>query len=229
MLKKGMTEMVFIIDRSGSMTGLESDTIGGFNSTIKRQKEEEGEAKVTTILFDNRYEVLHDRFDLSQIKEMTEDEYYTRGTTALLDAMGRAIRKTINVQKHLPEEERAENVVFVIITDGYENASHEYSYREIRRLVEMEQEQYGWEFLFLGADIDAVAEGGRLGIRSDRTVRYMHDKVGTSLAYDSVNDAVRNLRANKRINDDWSDGVRRDYDRRSKGSKGSKNGKGGKN
>ena len=215
-MKKGMTEMVFIIDRSGSMTGLESDTIGGFNSTIKKQKEEEGEAKVTTILFDNRYEVLHDRFDLNQIGEMTSDEYYTRGTTALLDALGRAIRKTVNVQRHLPEEERAENVVFVVITDGYENSSREFSYRDIRHMVKKEQEKYGWEFLFLGANIDAVAEGGRMGFRADRSVRYMHDGVGTGLVYDSVNNAVRNLRTKKQINDDWDVEIRADFAARHK-------------
>ena len=215
-MKKGMTEMVFVIDRSGSMTGLESDTIGGFNSTIKKQKEEEGEAKVTTILFDNRYEVLHDRFDLNQIGEMTEHEYYTRGTTALLDALGRAIRKTVNVQRHLPEEERAENVVFVVITDGYENASREYSYKDIRRMVKLEQEKYGWEFLFLGANIDAVAEGGRMGFRSDRSVRYMHDGVGTGLVYDSVNNAVTNLRTKKQINDDWDVEIKADFSARYK-------------
>ena len=215
-MKKGMTEMVFVIDRSGSMTGLEDDTIGGFNSTIKKQKEEEGEAKVTTILFDNRYEVLHDRFDLNQIGEMTSDEYYTRGTTALLDALGRAIRKTVNVQRHLPEEERAENVVFVVITDGYENSSREFSYRDIRHMVKKEQEKYGWEFLFLGANIDAVAEGGRMGFRADRSVRYMHDGVGTGLVYDSVNNAVRNLRTKKQINDDWDVEIRADFAARHK-------------
>ena len=215
-MKKGMTEMVFVIDRSGSMTGLEDDTIGGFNSTIKKQKEEEGEAKVTTILFDDRYEVLHDRFDIGQIKAMTSKEYYTRGSTALLDALGRSIHKTINVQKNLPEDERAENVVFVVITDGYENSSREFSYRDIKKLVKREQEKYGWEFLFLGANIDAVAEGGRMGFRSDRSVRYMHDEIGTGLAYESVNEAVRNLRINRCIEEDWCEEVAKDYAARSK-------------
>ena len=214
-MKKGMTEMVFVIDRSGSMTGLEDDTIGGFNSTIKKQKGEEGEAKVTTVLFDDRYEVLHDRFDIGQIKEMTDREYYTRGSTALLDALGRSIHKTINVQKNLPEEERAENVVFVVITDGYENSSREFSYKDIKRLVKKEQEKYGWEFLFLGANIDAVAEGGRMGFRSDRSVRYMHDDIGTGLAYDSVNEAVKSFRACKVINEDWCEEVKADYAARS--------------
>ena len=210
-MKKGMTEMVFVIDRSGSMTGLEDDTIGGFNSTIKKQKEEEGEATVTTVLFDDRYEVLHDRFDIDQIKAMTSREYYTRGSTALLDALGRSIHKTINVQKNLPEEERAENVVFVVITDGYENSSREFSYKDIKRLVKREQEKYGWEFLFLGANIDAVAEGGRMGFRSDRSVRYMHDDIGTGLAYRSVSNAVSNLRMCKEINEDWCEDAAKDY------------------
>ena len=218
-MKKGMTEMVFVIDRSGSMTGLESDTIGGFNSTIRQQKEEEGDAIVTTVLFDNRYEVLHDRFDINQIKDMTEKEYYTRGTTALLDALGRSIRKTVNVQRHLPEKERAENVVFVVITDGYENASREFSYRDIRRMIETEQNEYGWEFLFLGANIDVAAESDRLGIRRDRAVRYMHDDIGTGLVYDTVNDAVKNLRSKKCIDPDWSDKIREDYIKRGGGGK----------
>ncbi|MGX8773519.1 MAG: vWA domain-containing protein [Bacillota bacterium] len=210
-MKKGMTEMVFVIDRSGSMSGLESDTIGGFNSTIKKQKEEEGEATVTTVLFDNRYEVLHDRFDIKQIGEMTENEYYTRGTTALLDALGRSIKKTINVQRNLPEDERAENVIFVVITDGYENASREFSYSDIKRLIETEQEKYGWDFLFLGANIDVAAESERLGIRRDRAVRYMHDDVGTGMAYRSISRAVSSKRINKDIDESWCEEVKADY------------------
>ena len=215
-MKKGLTEMVFIIDRSGSMTGLEDDTIGGFNATINKQKKEKGEATVTTVLFDTEFEVLHDRFDLSQVGEMTEKDYYTRGCTALLDAMGNAIQKTVNVQKHLPEEERAEKVVFVVITDGYENSSREYSYKDIKRLVSTEQEKYGWEFLFLGANIDAAAEGGRLGIRPNRTVRYMHDDIGTAMAYGAVSDAVSECRVMDCISDDWADEVRKDYTARKK-------------
>ncbi len=215
-MRKGLTEMVFIIDRSGSMTGLESDTIGGFNSTISKQKKEEGEATITTILFDNRYEVLHDRFDISQVGEMTEKEYFTRGSTALLDAMGSAIQKTVNVQRHLPEEDRAEKVVFVVITDGYENSSCEYSYKDIKRMVEKEQKKYGWEFLFLGANIDAIAEGGKLGIRANRTVNYMHDDIGTAMAYDAMSAAVSECRLKKYISDDWAEDVRRDYAKRKK-------------
>lgn len=215
-MKKGLTEMVFIIDRSGSMTGLESDTIGGFNSTIARQKKEDGEAIVTTVLFDDKYEVLHDRFSIDHVREMTDKEYYTRGCTALLDAMGSAIQKTINVQKNLPEAEKAENVIFVVITDGYENASCEYSYSDIKRMVTKEQEKYGWEFLFLGANIDAIAEGGRLGIRQDRAVRYMHDTVGTSIAYDAINEAVKMQRSCSEIEECWSAPVQADYAKRSR-------------
>ena len=215
-MKKGLTEMVFIIDRSGSMTGLEDDTIGGFNSTIKKQKKEEGEAIVTTVLFDNQYEVIHDRFDIRQVGEMTEEEYFTRGSTALLDAMGSAIQKTINVQRNLPEEERAEKVVFVVITDGYENASCEYSYRDIKRMVEYEQEKYGWEFLFLGANIDAVEEGGRLGIRRDRAARYMHDARGQGLAYESISRAVSEARTDEGITAAWAESVIEDFATRGK-------------
>ena len=214
-MKKGMTEMVFVIDRSGSMTGLESDTIGGFNSTIKRQKEEEGEAKVTTILFDNRYEVLHDRFDLNQIGEMTEHEYYTRGTTALLDALGRAIRKTVNVQRHLPEEERAENVVFVVITDGYENASREYSYKDIRRMVKLEQEKYGWEFLFLGANIDAVETAKSIGISEDRAAQYHNDSIGHAVNFEALDEAITTVRCNMKLTGGWKKKIENDYKSRS--------------
>lgn len=206
--------MVFILDRSGSMTGLESDTIGGFNSTINKQKQEEGEAIVTTILFDNRYEVLHDRFDISQIGEMTEKEYFTRGSTALLDAMGSAIQKTVNVQKNLPEKDRAENVIFVIITDGYENASCEYSYKQIKKMVEHQQEKYDWEFLFLGANIDAVAEGGRLGIRADKAARYVHDDRGTEITYEAVSNAVSEKRINGKVGASWACMINEDFNTR---------------
>ena len=184
-MKKGLTEMVFILDRSGSMGGLEDDTIGGFNSLIAKQKKAEGEGIVTTVLFDNKYEIIHDRFDLETIGEMTDKEYYVRGTTALLDAMGSTIQKEINVQEQLPESEKAEKVIFVIITDGYENASCEYRYKDIRRMVEAQQEK-GWEFMFLGANIDAIEEGGRLGIRKERAVTYKCDSEGLGKSYDCV-------------------------------------------
>lgn len=149
-MKKGLTELVFILDRSGSMGGLESDTIGGFNAMLQKQKEEEGDARITTVLFDDKYEQIHDSFPIHQVKELTAKDYYVRGCTALLDAMGRTIHQMALIQKHLPEEERAEKVIFVITTDGLENASREYSRSQIKQMIEHEKEKYGWEFLFLG-------------------------------------------------------------------------------
>lgn len=157
-MKKNLTELVFILDRSGSMGGLEQDTIGGFNAMLTRQKEQEGEANVTTILFDHEVQLLHDRFPLKAVAPLTEKDYYVRGCTALLDAIGYGMEKMVNIQRHLPEDERAEKVIFVITTDGLENASKRFGYEKIRRMIEREKEQYGWEFLFLGANMDAVKE-----------------------------------------------------------------------
>ena len=168
-MRKGLTELVFILDRSGSMRGLEHDTIGGFNGMLDRQREQEGKANVTTVLFDDRYEKIHDRVSLDRVKELTKKEYYVRGCTALLDAMGRTIHEMVLIQKHLPAEEKAEKVIFVITTDGLENASHQYSREQVRRMVEHEKKRYGWEFLFLGANMDAVAEAGSFGIGADRS------------------------------------------------------------
>ena len=195
-MKKGLTEMVFILDRSGSMNGLESDTIGGFNSMLEKQKKEEGEAIITTVLFDDQYELIHDRFDINAVKKMTDKEYYVRGCTALLDAMGSTIQKTVNAQKHLPEDQRAEHVIFVTITDGYENASREYSYNDVRKMIEA-QKKKGWEFMFLGANIDAVAEARKFGIREDRAVQYKSDSVGTALNYECVSEAMSCMRASR--------------------------------
>ena len=161
-MKKNLTELVFILDRSGSMGGLEPDTIGGFNAMLTRQKEQEGEANVTTILFDHEVQLLHDRFPLHAVAPLTEKDYYVRGCTALLDAIGYGVEKMVNIQRHLPEDERAEKVIFVITTDGLENASKRFSYEKIRRLIEREKERYGWEFLFLGANMDAVQEAAPL-------------------------------------------------------------------
>ena len=154
-MKKGFTELVFILDRSGSMGGLESDTIGGFNAMLEKQRKLDGECRITTVLFDNRYELLHDRIDIRAVSPMTEREYQVGGSTALLDAMGRTIQKMVNVQKSTAEEYRAENVMFVIITDGEENSSREYSAQKVKAMIEQEK-KYGWEFIFLGANIDAV-------------------------------------------------------------------------
>lgn len=193
-MKKGFTELVFILDRSGSMAGLESDTIGGFNAMLNKQKNLTGECRITTVLFDNRYELLHDRIDIGAVSPMTQKEYQAGGSTALLDAIGRTISKLVSVQRSTAEEYQAENVMFVIITDGEENASREYSARKVRDMIEYEREKYGWEFVFLGANIDAVETAGRFGIAADRAVDYVPDKQGTELNFRVMSDAVAAFR-----------------------------------
>lgn len=185
-MKKGLTELVFIIDRSGSMEGLESDTIGGFNAMLKEQQAVEGEAVVTTVLFDDKYELLHDRIDIKAVAPLTNKDYTVRGCTALLDALGRTIRKIRAAQKHTAENYRAEKVLFVIITDGQENASREYSADRIKTRIERQKQKYGWEFVFFGANMDAVMEAGKLGIGADRAQNYCADAIGTSVAYTAM-------------------------------------------
>ena len=177
-MRKNLTEIVFIIDKSGSMSGLELDTIGGFNSMLRKQREEEGEAYVSTVLFDTSQTVLHDRVPLDRIEDMTRNQYRVGGCTALLDAMGDAIRHIGNVHKYAREEDRPEKTIFIITTDGYENSSRRYSYEDIRRLVERQKEKYHWEFLFLGANIDAISVAGRFGIHANRAVTNEHDSNG---------------------------------------------------
>ena len=213
-MKKGLTELVFILDRSGSMSGLEGDTIGGYNAMLEKQKKEPGEAVITTVLFDDRYELLHDRINIRGIEPITEKEYYVRGTTALLDAVGRTIGKIGNVQKHTAEDERAENVMFVITTDGMENASREYSYEKIRWMIEHQKSKYGWEFIFLGANIDAIDTAGRFGIGQDRAVNYNADSEGTLLNYEVISETVSCLRACREISEDWKDRIEEDYKKR---------------
>ncbi len=210
-MKKDLTELVFILDRSGSMSGLESDTIGGYNSMMEKQKKEPGEAFVTTVLFDDGYELLHDRINLRGVEAITSSEYYVRGTTALLDAIGKTINKIGNAQKQTAESERAEKVIIVITTDGMENASREYDYEIIKKMVENQKMKYGWEFIFLGANIDAVAEAERFGIDEDRAARFNSDPIGTSLNYDVVGEAVKNLRASKKVDRNWKMRVEEDY------------------
>ena len=202
-MKKNLTELVFILDRSGSMGGLEPDTIGGFNAMLTRQKEQEGEANVTTILFDHEVQLLHDRFPLHAVAPLTEKDYYVRGCTALLDAIGYGVEKMVNIQRHLPENERAEKVIFVITTDGLENASKRFSYEKIRRMIAREKERYGWEFLFLGANIDAAKEAARFGIGADRSVNYKCDEAGTALNYEVISEAVCSVRAARPLSADW--------------------------
>ncbi len=206
-MKKGLTEMVFILDRSGSMAGLEADTIGGYNSMLEKQKALVGEALVSTVLFDHESTVICDRSPLSEVTEMTEEEYYVRGCTALLDAVGGAIHHIGNVHKYARDEDRPEKTVFVITTDGMENASKTYTYGRVQEMIKRQTEKYGWEFLFLGANIDAKAEAGRLGIRERRAVKYQNDKKGTALNYKVVGEAIAELRCCSAISDDWAEEI----------------------
>lgn len=209
-----MTELVFILDRSGSMSGLERDTIGGFNSMIERQKKEAGEAVVSTVLFDNESVVIHDRLPLDKVPRMTEKEYFTCGCTALLDAVGGAIHHIGNVHKYARREDVPEKTMFVITTDGYENASRRYDYGKVRKMIERQKEKYGWEFLFLGANIDAAAEAKRFGISADRAVNYKCDERGTALNYEVIGEALCSVRANRPLSADWKARIDADVQRR---------------
>ena len=214
-MKKNLTELVMILDRSGSMGGLESDTIGGYNSMLHKQREEEGEVLVSTVLFDDRSEVLYDRVPLEKMPKMTEKEYYVRGCTALLDAIGGSIHHIGNVHKYARDEDRPEKTIFVIITDGMENASREYSYERVKRMVERQKEKYGWEFLFLGANIDAIETAGRFGINADRAANYNCDSEGTALNYEVLAETVCEMRVcEKPIGAKWKKRIDEDYIRR---------------
>ena len=215
-MKKNLTELVFILDRSGSMAGLEGDTIGGFNAMIEKQKREPGEALVSTVLFDNETEVIHDRVDLRKIERLTDRDYYVRGCTALLDAVGGAIHHIGNVHKYAREEDRPEKTLFVITTDGMENASRKYSYEKLKAMIERQKEKYGWEFIFLGANIDAAKEAARFGISEDRAANYHADSVGTAVIYEAMSEVVCNVRANKPMSKEWKRNVDADYQKRGK-------------
>ena len=217
-MKKNLTELVFILDRSGSMAGLERDTIGGFNAMIEKQKAEAGEAIVSTVLFDNQLEVLHDRVPLNRIAPMTDRDYYVRGCTALLDAVGSAIHHIGNVHKYARDEDRPEKTLFVITTDGLENASRQYTYDRLKAMIERQKNKYGWEFLFLGANIDAAREAARFGIQSDCAANYHADSVGTGVIYESVNQAITRVRSCAApLSADWKDAINQDY--RNRGAK----------
>ncbi|MEH7482286.1 vWA domain-containing protein [Neobacillus drentensis] len=215
-MKRKVTELVFILDKSGSMAGLEADTIGGYNAMLKKQQKAEGEAIVTTVLFNHDYELLHDRINVRGISPITEKDYEVGGTTALLDTIGFTIQKFVNVQKRTSEDERAEKVLFVITTDGIENASREFTADKIKKMVQHQKEKYGWEFLFLGANIDAISTAARFGIDKDFAVDYHADHEGTQLNYEAVNEAVVNLRSGQKIDRSWKKGIERDYNRRSR-------------
>ena len=213
-MKKGLTELVFILDRSGSMAGLESDTIGGFNAMIEKQKKADGTAYVSTVLFNVERKVIHDRVSLHKIAPMTDNDYQVGGGTALLDAIGRAIHHIGNVHKYAREEDRPEKTLFVIITDGMENASREYSAKEIKQKIERQKSKYGWEFLFLGANIDAVETAKHFGIGQDRAVSYKSDSKGTQLNYDVISDAVTCMRNEAELPMGWKHKIEEDMKRR---------------
>ena len=212
-MKNDLTEVVFILDRSGSMSGLEGDTIGGFNSMLKKQREEEGKANVTTVLFDDEIEMLHKRVNIKEIKNITSKDYYVRGCTALLDAIGYSINFMINVQKN-KKEEKAKNVLFIITTDGYENASKEYSYEKIKKMITYEKERYNWQFLFLGANIDAISTARNFGISEEFASNYVSDEVGTQITYEVMNSAISNCRVNGAVDESWKSRVEEDYEMR---------------
>ena len=214
-MKKNLTELVMILDRSGSMGGLEGDTIGGYNSMLQKQREAEGEVLVSTVLFDNVSEVLYDRIPLRNMPRMTEKEYYVRGCTALLDAIGGAIHHIGNVHKYAREEDRPEKTIFVITTDGLENASRNYTYEKVKQMVERQKEKYGWEFLFLGANMDAIETAGRFGIARDRAATYNSDHAGTALNYEVLGETLCEMRACAApIDDSWKRRIEEDFKRR---------------
>ena len=212
-MDKNLTELVFILDRSGSMGGLESDTIGGFNSLLEKQKKVEGKCNLTTVLFDHDYELLHDRINIQAVSPLTEKDYYVRGSTALLDAVGRTISKIEHVQETTAEEYRAGKVMFVIITDGMENASREYTTKKVKSMIEAEKEK-GWEFVFLGANMDAISVAAGFGIAADRAVTYRADAAGTKLNYDVVSDTVACLRTGAPLAANWKKRIEKDVKER---------------
>lgn len=213
-MKKGLTELVFILDRSGSMAGLESDTIGGYNALLAKQKKDPGEVLLTTVLFDDRYELLHDRIDLQKVQSITEKEYFVRGCTALLDAIGRTINKIGHAQSIIAEDERAEQVMLVITTDGMENASSEFSYEKIKDMINHQRKKYNWEFIFLGANIDAIETANRFGIDKERATNYHADHEGTLLNYQVISETVSSLRQNRSISKNWKAKIESDFNKR---------------
>lgn len=210
-----MTELIFILDRSGSMAGLESDTIGGFNSMLEKQRKEKGDALVSTILFDHTIEVIHDRVAIQEVKNLTTDEYYVRGCTALLDAVGYAIDHIGHIHKYARKEDIPDKTLVIMTTDGMENASHYYNYDQIRHMIERQKERYGWEFLFLGANIDAISEARKFGIHESRAANFHNDGAGTALNYEVINEAITQIRTQtKPLSADWKAKIDEDYRRR---------------
>ena len=214
-MKKNLTEIVFILDRSGSMHGLEADTIGGYNSMLDKQRREKGEAYVSTVLFDDECEVIHDRVPIDRIADITEKEYYVRGCTALLDAVGESIRHIGNIHKYAREEDIPARTLFIITTDGMENASRLYTYDRVKEMIERQKERYGWEFLFLGANIDAAAVGARMGIDHDHSVEFKNDGIGQRVNYEAMSDAISYMRAcSAPLRPTWKDKILKDRNRK---------------
>ena len=213
-MNENLTELVFILDRSGSMSGLERDTIGGFNSMLEKQKKESGEAFVTTVLFDDKYKLLHDRNDIKRVNAITEKEYYVRGSTALLDAIGITINNIGIALSDTNKEERPGKVLFVIITDGMENSSREFSYEKIKEMVEHQKSKYAWDFIFLGANIDAIMTAGSFGISADRAANFVSDSSGTQLNYRVVSEAVSSIRKGRNVDASWKNEIEKDYRKR---------------
>ena len=217
-MNNNKTELVFILDKSGSMSGLESDTIGGFNSMLEKQKAEEGSAHVTTVLFDNRIELLHDRLPIACVNPLTNKDYSVGGTTALLDAVGTTIERINEIQMAETPDNRADKVIFVITTDGFENASRKYSYPTLKSLIESQQKEFNWEFIFLGANMDAVAEAAKIGIQADRSASFVNDSEGIATNYDSVSDVLSSMRMapkGSRQDGSWKRKIEADYKKRS--------------
>lgn len=214
MEKNNITELVFVLDRSGSMAGLESDTIGGFNSLIREQKKKEGKCYVSTVLFDHESKVIHDRIDLKDVPDMTSEDYVVRGCTALIDALGGAIRHIGDIHKYARPEDVPEHTMFVVMTDGMENASRFYTAKDVKSLIKRCKSKYGWEFLFIGANIDAVETAKNYGIDSGRAVNYNADRRGTDIVFQTVCAAATNLRASGTIQADWRKTIDSDYKKR---------------
>lgn len=206
-MKNGITEIVFILDKSGSMCGLESDTIGGFNGMLKKQKAQDGKAFCTTILFSDSSETIHDRVDIAQVPEMTAEDYTVGGCTALIDAIGEAIDHVSKIHKYARKEDVPEHCIFVIMTDGYENASRKYTSDKVKKMIEQKRE-LGWEFLFLGANIDAVETAKTYGISETRAVTFKNDGAGQRRNYEAIGAAVCCMRSKGTVDDDWSDEIK---------------------
>jgi len=210
-MKENLTELVFILDRSGSMAGKESDTIGGFNAMLEKQKALPGDCRITTVLFDDQYEIVHDRIDLAAVSFLTKEDYFVRGSTALLDAIGNTIHKLRNVQKNSAKEYRANKILFVIITDGMENASREFQYKTIRSMVSRQRSKYKWEFLFLGANIDAFAVARNIGIRENRVQSYRNDAAGIKRNFEAISDVCYCIGEGRSVADDWGAAIEEDF------------------